>query len=389
MSSKIISYGRHSVNNDDIKSVLTVLRSNFLTQGPEVSKFENRTKKIVGSKYSVAVNSATSALHLACLSLGIKPNDIVWISANGFVATSNCALYCNAKIKFIDVDPSTGNISIDKLKENLTKTKKKFLPKLLITVHFGGQPPQQDLIFKLSKKYKFKIIEDASHSLGATYKDERVGSCKWSDITVFSFHPVKIVTSAEGGMCLTNNKKYHNIIKLLRTHGINKKIQSNLKKKVPWLYQQTMLGFNYRMSDIHASLGNSQIKRLSKFIKKRRLLADRYDNFFALNTSFKPLKILKNAKSSFHLYVLKLKNSKQQKNFFEYMKKNKYQLNIHYLSINNHPYYKKFKIKKNDISNWIKLSKQMISIPLFYEFTFLQQKKFLLLINKFIKKYKS
>ena len=385
MSSKVINYGRHSINKNDIASVLKTLKSDFLTQGPEVKKFEENVKRKVGAAYALAVNSATSALHLSCLALGIKKNDIVWISANGFVATSNCALYCQAKINFIDVDKNTGNISLEILKKKLETTKKKYLPKVLITVHFGGQPTQQDQIYKLSKKYGFKILEDASHSIGATYKNYKSGNCRWSDITVFSFHPVKIITTAEGGMCLTNNQKYYKKITLLRTHGINKDISPKLKKLSPWLYQQIHLGFNYRMSDIHASLGNSQIKRLDKFIEKRKLIAKKYDNFFSNIKSFEQLTILNEASSSYHLYVVKLKNTIIRRNFYNFMKKNKVNLNIHYTSIEQHPYYKNLNIKKSDISNWIDISARMISLPIFFDLSNVKQKKVILLIKKFIK----
>ncbi len=385
MSSKVISYGRHSINKKDLKSVLKTLKSDFITQGPEVKKFEYNVKKKVGVSYALAVNSATSALHLSCVALGITNNDIVWISANGFVATSNCALYCGAKINFIDVDKHTGNISLKILKKKLEKTKKKNIPKVLITVHFGGQPTQQDEIFKLSRKYGFKILEDASHSLGAKYKNQKSGNCKWSDIAVFSFHPVKIITTGEGGMCLTNNQKYFKKINILRTHGINRNITPKLLRKNPWLYKQVLLGFNYRMSDIHASLGNSQIKRLDKFIQKRKLIAKRYDKFFNKIKSFEPLTIINKANSSYHLYVVKLKNTILRRNFFIFMKKNKVNLNIHYVSIDNHPFYKDLNIKKVDISNWIEISNKMISLPIFFDLTTVEQKKIFLLINKFIK----
>ena len=211
------------------------------------------------------------------------------------------------------------------------------------------------------------------------------GNCKWSDIAVFSFHPVKIITTGEGGMCLTNNQKYFKKINFLRTHGISRDITPKLKRKSPWLYQQVLLGFNYRMSDIHASLGNSQIKRLDKFIQKRKLIAKRYDYFFREIRSFEPLTAINDAISSHHLYVVKLKNKILRRNFFIYMKKNKVNLNIHYLSINNHPFYKNLNIKKVDISNWIEISNKMISLPIFYDLTITEQKKIFLLINKFIK----
>ena len=384
MLSNKIFYGRHSINNDDKTSVLKVLKSNYLTQGPEVKIFEEKVKKKIGAKYAIATNSATSALHLACLAVGIKKNDIVWVASNGFVATSNCALYCNAKIKFIDIDANTGNISLKKLEDQLNKVKKKYLPKVLITVHFAGQPPEQDLIYKLSKKFNFKIIEDASHSLGAKYKNNNVGNCKWSDISVFSFHPVKIITTGEGGMCLTNNKRYARIIELLRTHGINRNLNAANKKQIPWGYQQESLGYNYRMSDIHASLGTSQLNRLNKFLNKRRLIARNYDIFFNKIKFFQPLKINNLALSSYHLYLVKFSKKNFQKKFFYFMKRKNIFLNIHYIPINIHPFYKKLKVKKNDIINWINFSRQTISLPIFYDLKLSTQKKILSFIKQFI-----
>lgn len=386
MATKPVFYGRHFIDKEDENSVLKVLRSDFITQGPKVDEFEEKVKKRVGAKYAVATNSATSALHLACLALGIKKNNIVWVAANGFVATSNCALYCFAKIKFIDIDPETGNISLEKLQEKLKKTRKKNIPKVLITVHFSGQPPQQDIIYKLSKKYNFKIIEDASHSLGAKYKNINVGSCKWSNITVFSFHPIKTITTGEGGMCLTNNLRYFKNIKLLRSHGINKNLNFKIKKKTPWLYQQECLGYNYRMSDIHASLGISQLNKLDKFVNKRRFIAKNYDNFFNNIKFFRPLKINSFVNSSYHLYVVKFLKKEFQKKFFDFMRKKNFFLMVHYISIDNHPFYNNIGVKKKNIENWINFSKRSISLPIFYNMTINVQKKIFSHIKEFIKK---
>ena len=259
---KILPYAQQSIDKNDIKKVVQVLKSNFLTQGPKVFEFEKAVKKYVNSKYAVAVNSATSALHIACLALDLKKNDLVWTSTNSFVASSNCALYCNAKIDFVDIDPKTFNISTDKLEAKLIKAKaNKKIPKLLIVVHFAGNPCDMKKIYTLSKKYKFKIIEDASHAIGSRYFKEKIGNCRYSEMAIFSFHPIKIITTGEGGMVLTKNKKYFLKLVSLRNHGIVKNIGKyhNLKNS-NWFYKQENLGFNYRMNDIEAALGISQIK---------------------------------------------------------------------------------------------------------------------------------
>ncbi|MDB9719147.1 DegT/DnrJ/EryC1/StrS family aminotransferase, partial [Candidatus Pelagibacter sp.] len=252
---KILPYSRQKIDKKDIDAVTKVLKSDFLTQGSNVEKFERKISKKVGSKYGIAVNSATSALHISCMSIGIKKKDIVWTSANSFVASINCAKYLDAEVDFIDIDKDTYNLSIKDLKQKLIVAKKnKKLPKLIIVVHFAGFPCELKEIFKLSKIYDFKIIEDASHAIGSKYLGSCIGNCQYSDVTVFSFHPVKIITSGEGGMCLTNNKKLKDRMLLLRSHGITKE-NNRFKKKFlnqPWYYEQQTLGYNYRMSDIHA-----------------------------------------------------------------------------------------------------------------------------------------
>ena len=274
----MIPYSRQSINKQDIASIVRVLKSDFLTQGPLVEKFEKKISNLVKAKYAVASNSGSSALHLACLSLKLGPKDIVWTVPNTFAATVNCAINCGASVDFVDIDSETWNISIDRLIQKLHYAKrKKKLPKILIPVHFAGQPTEQKTIWELSKKYNFKIIEDASHSLGAKHFGEPVGSCKWSDITVFSFHPVKIITTGEGGMSLTNNRLLADKMKMYRTNGITKNLRYfKIKNSQPWYYEQQESGFNYRMNDISATLGLSQIMRLNKFLKKRNRIAEIY-----------------------------------------------------------------------------------------------------------------
>ena len=304
----MIPYSRQNINSKDILEVKKILKSNYLTQGEKVPKFEKLVSKFTKSNYAVAVNSASSALHIACVALNIKKNDIVWTVPNTFVASANCAIHCGAIVDFVDIDPNNWNISISELEKKLRLAKRKNkLPKLLIPVHFAGLPTEQEKIWKLSKKYKFKIIEDASHSIGAKYKNELSGSCKWSDITVFSFHPVKIITTGEGGMALTNNKKLAEKMRILRTNGISQLNFLFKKNKIlPWYYEHITPGFNYRMNDISAALGISQFKRLKKFVKKRNLIALKYKKYFR-GLPLKFQKIDKNFYSSYHLFPIQFK----------------------------------------------------------------------------------
>ena len=293
-----IPYGKQTVTKNDIKAVTEVLQSDFLTQGPKVEEFEIKISSYTKSKYSVAVNSATSALHIACLSLGLKKGDILWTSPNTFVASSNCALHIGAKIDFVDINSEDFNIDIDRLEEKLKHAqKKKCLPKILIPVHLAGQPTIQERIYKLSKKFGFKIIEDASHSIGASRRGEKVGSCRWSDITVFSFHPVKIITTAEGGIATTNNKQLYEKMCLFRSHGITKDKERFISKDFgDWHYEQQDLGFNFRMNDLQATLGISQLKNLDSFVSKRNDIADSYNrklNTDLIKTPLKPAGTLK------------------------------------------------------------------------------------------------
>ena len=276
----MIPYGRQEITEDDISEVEKVLRSDLLTQGPIVPKFEKSVASYCNASYAVAVNSATSALHIACISLGLKEDDYLWTSPNTFVASANCARYCGAKVDFVDIDPNTYNISVSALSEKLKSAEKKgTLPKIIVPVHFGGLPCDMSAIKNLSKQYGFKIIEDASHAIGASYKQSKIGSCIYSDITVFSFHPVKIITTGEGGMAVTNDEDLAEKMFRLRVHGITNKI--DLMKIRPkeeiWNYQQIDLGFNYRMNDIQAALGLSQLKRIDDYIEARNRIADLYD----------------------------------------------------------------------------------------------------------------
>ncbi len=385
----MIPYSKQFVSADDIKSVVKVLKSDFLTQGKQVPKFENKIKKFVGAKYAVAVSSASAALHLSCIALGLKKNDILWTVPNTFVASASCGLHCGAKIDFVDIDKNTNNISIYELEKKLKKAKKsKKLPKILIPVHFSGFPYEQDKIFKLSKKYKFKIIEDASHALGAKYKNINVGSCKWSNITVFSFHPVKPITTGEGGVITTNSKECYEILSKLRTHGITKNL-NELNKKInsKWYYEQQLLGFNYRMSDIHASLGISQLKKINVFLKHRSKIANIYDKKLLHPLIVLPKKD-KEYISTYHLYVIKLKLKKINRSYdyiFKKIQSKGIGINLHYLPVHLHPLFRKMGFKKGDFPSAEKYSKCAISIPIYFGLKNKDQKKVINIIKNFLR----
>ena len=376
-----INYSKHNISKNDIKSVIKVLKSDFLTQGPSVKFFEKKIKKIVSAKYAFAVNSATSGLHVACMSIGISKNDVVWTSPNSFVASSNCALYCGAKIDFVDIDLKNYSLCPIKLENKLKSTKKKNLPKAIVLVHFAGYATDLERIKRLSKKYNFKIIEDASHALGGKYKNSYIGNCQFSDVCVFSFHPVKSITTGEGGLITTNSKKISAKINLFRNHGINrdKKFLLNKTLKINH-YEQIELGFNYRMSDIEAALGISQANRLTKFIHKRMSVAKFYDKELINLPIQKPIF---SKDSSWHLYVILLKNNSIRKKLFEFLKKNKINCQIHYIPIHIHPYYKKIGFKKKDFPNSVEYYERCLSLPIFFDLKFSAQKKIISLIKKF------
>ena len=307
----MINYSNHYIDNDDIKAVVKVLKSKWLTTGPNVLKFEKEIKKKTKTKFCTVVNSATSALHLSCLALGLKKNDYVWTSSNTFVSTANSALLCGAKIDLIDIDLKTYNLDVEKLENKLKSAKKNNrLPKIVIPVHFGGNPCEMKKIYNLSRKYKFKIIEDASHAFGSIYEKNKIGNCKFSNMTVFSFHPVKIFTTGEGGCVTTNDKKLDIKLKSLRSHGIAQKQRNNsINKKRPWMFYQRSLGLNYRLTDIQASLGVSQLKKVRKFLKKRNEISKIYNRELA-HLPIQTPKLTPNSFSSYHLYVIVLRKKK-------------------------------------------------------------------------------
>ena len=369
----MIPYSRQDITKEDITAVVKVLKSNLITQGSSVPKFESAIAKKVNVNYATAVNSATSALHIACLALGVGSGDYVWTSANSFVASANCALYCGARIDLVDINPVDWNMSIFDLSKKLKIAQKnKKLPKVIVSVHFTGQPVEQEKLYKLSKKYGFKIIEDASHSLGAYRKKEPVGNCKWSDITVFSFHPVKIITTGEGGIAVTKSKLLDKKLKSLRTHGIVRESNELLNKSDgPWYFEQQSLGFNYRMTDIHAALGISQLKRLDKIIKKRNSIANIY-NKKLLDLDIQKVLVDTNNISSYHLYPIVIKQDKgnsRHLRVFNYLQENGINVGLHYIPIYRHPYYKRFKFNLKEFPNTEKYYKSAISLPIFYKLT--------------------
>ncbi len=367
-NNKFLPYSRQEIIEEDIQNVIEVLKSDYLTQGDKVPLLEKLISKQVNSNYCIAVNSATSALHLSCLALGLTKNDILWTSPNSFVASANCGLYCGADIDFVDINFSSGLLDIELLEKKLVvaKTKGK-LPKILIPVHFAGVSCDMRKIYALSKEYGFSIIEDASHALGGKYNNDFVGSCKYSSITVFSFHPVKIITTGEGGCATTNDNNLAKKLVLLRSHGItkdNKEFQ--FPSKGEWSYEQQLLGFNYRMSDIHASLGIAQLKRLENIVNIR----NKKLNFYHYLFEDLPLKLYKppqNILSSVHLGVIKLKNKDPlfHKYIFKNLRKKGIGVQVHYSPIHLNPYYREKGFKEGDFPIAENHALNSLSIPLY------------------------
>ena len=379
----MIPYGRHDISQADIDAVVEVLQSDFLTQGPQVQKFEKAISKYCNARYAIAVNSATSALHLACLSLGLKKGDWLWTSPITFVASANCGIYCGAKVDFVDVDPVTYNLCPKALKKKLVEAKTLGrLPKVVIPVHLCGQPCDMKAIYELSKEYGFKIIEDASHAIGGKYINESIGNCKYSDITVFSFHPVKIITTGEGGMALTNSSKLAKHMFLLRSHGITRDHDQMIHMADgEWYYEQLGLGFNYRMNDIQATLGLSQLARLDNYVSRRHELAARYNDLLKDIPLYIPYQH-NDGYSSFHLYVIRLKNKDKHKQVFDYLRKNNIGVNLHYIPVHMQPYYQKMGINYKDLEQAEKYYKDAISLPLYPTMTYEQQDIVVSLLRK-------
>lgn len=369
----MIPYGKQEITQQDIDSVVNVLKSDFLTQGPQVPLFESKISDKVGVKHALAVNSATSALHIACLALGLKAGDILWTVPNTFVASANCALYCGARVDFVDINPHSYNICVDALEEKLKNARATGnLPKILVAVHLCGQSCDMEAINKLSVIYGFNVIEDASHAIGGKYKGENIGNCKYSDITVFSFHPVKIITTAEGGMALTNDDRLASMMNLLRSHGITR--DENLMvgdSHGPWYYEQLELGFNYRMTELQAALGVSQLSRLDDFVAKRHDLAGQYNNSLADLPVILPWQD-PDSYSSYHLYVIRIKTGETRKShreIFECLRDQGIGVNLHYIPVYLHPYYRQMGYTQGYCIEAERYYSDAISIPLYPNLT--------------------
>lgn len=364
----MIPYGKQHIDDDDIEAVVSALKSDWLTQGPSVPKFEAALANYCNAKHGVAVSSATSALHIACLSLGVGPGDVVWTSPNSFVASANSALYCGADVDFVDISLSTGNLCMRALENKLSYAEENGqLPKVVIPVHFAGQSCDMTQLAALAKKYNFRIIEDASHAVGAKYKDAPVGSCMYSDICVFSFHPVKIITTLEGGMALTNDHETARKMRLFRSHGVtNDSCEMTEKTHGPWYYEQQQLGFNYRMNDIEAALGMSQLNKLDMLVQKRNQLAKAYDNLLSQHKQILPLEKNKAVYNSYHLYVVRINGLEQVNHarIIATLREKGIFAHLHYIPIYKHPYFRKRYPNAPSLPNMEKYYCEAITLPL-------------------------
>ncbi|MBT2772436.1 UDP-4-amino-4,6-dideoxy-N-acetyl-beta-L-altrosamine transaminase [Halomonas sp. ISL-60] len=373
----MIPYGKQDITQSDIDAVVKVLTSDFLTQGPKVPAFEQKVAEHVGAKHALAVNSATSALHIACKALGLGSGDWLWTTPITFVASANCGLYCGARIDFVDIDPKTYNLCPKALEAKLQEAKRNNrLPKVLMAVHLCGQPCDMEALYNLGQRFGFRIVEDASHGIGGKYKGEFIGSGRYSDITVFSFHPVKIITTAEGGMALTNDEKLASRMNLLRSHGITR--DQNLmthEPDGPWYYQQVELGYNYRMTELQAALGISQMDRLDAFISRRHELAKRYDKLL------KDLPVMTpwqhpDSYTGLHLYVIRLQLgaiNKTHRQVFESLREQGIGVNLHYIPVHTQPYYQDMGFKPEAFPKAMQYYREAISLPMFQGLTDEQQ----------------
>jgi len=373
----VIPYGKQDISQQDIDSVVDVLKSDFLTQGPQVPAFEKALTEHTGAQYALAVNSATSALHIACLALGLGEGDWLWTTPVTFVASANCGLYCGAKVDFVDIDSATYNMCPKKLEQKLITAKAiGTLPKVVVPVHLCGQPCDMESIAKLAKEYGFKVIEDASHAIGGQYHEQPIGNCKYSDITVFSFHPVKIVTTAEGGAALTNQKELADKMALLRSHGITRDPEMMTEASHGgWYYQQVDLGFNYRMTELQAALGVTQMQRLDEFVAARHVLSKRYNQMLSELPLVLPYQ-LENTYSGLHLFVIRLKLdeiSLTHKQVFDALRENGIGVNLHYIPVHTQPYYQAMGFTEGEFPESERYYQEAISLPMFHGMTEEQQ----------------
>ena len=382
----MIPYGHQDITQDDIDAVVEVLCSDFLTQGPMVPRFEQTVAGHVGTKHAIAVNSATSALHIACLALGLGPGDWLWTTPITFVASANCGLYCGAQVDFVDIDPRTYNLCPQALERKLQQAEREGrLPKVLVAVHLCGQPCDMAAIHALSQRYGFKVIEDASHAIGGKYRGEFIGNCRYSDITIFSFHPVKIITTAEGGMALTNHAELANKMAMLRSHGITRnQAQMTQEADGPWYYQQIDLGFNYRMTELQAALGVSQMQRLDQYVARRHQLAQRYDELLKALPVTTPWQH-PDSYSGMHLYVIRLQLDKvagTHRQVFEALRELGIGVNLHYIPVHTQPYYQRMGFKPGDFPEAQRYYAEAISLPMFQTMTEAQQDEVVAAVHK-------
>jgi UDP-4-amino-4,6-dideoxy-N-acetyl-beta-L-altrosamine transaminase len=374
---KNIPYGRQNITEDDIAAVVEVLRSDWLTQGPMIERFEQAVADYCGAKYAVAVANATAALHLACLAIGFGPGDRLWTSPNTFVASANCARYCGGDVDFVDIDSRTYNISVAELDRKLMAAEESgTLPKVILPVHFAGQSCDMEVIALLSKKYGIQVIEDASHALGGCYQNQKVGSCQFSEMAILSFHPVKMITTGEGGMIMTNSLKLYEKLEQLRSHGITKSPHLFTQESSgDWYYEQQTLGFNYRLTDIQAALGVSQMQRLNQFVTRRQELADRYHTKLQDLPLETPIVRPEN-QSSYHLYVVRLKLDKLRRSkldIFQDLKARGIGVQVHYIPVHTQPYYQSLGFKWGDYPIVEAYCAETLSLPIHYDLTDLEQ----------------
>jgi UDP-4-amino-4,6-dideoxy-N-acetyl-beta-L-altrosamine transaminase len=370
----MIPYARQDISEADIQAVVEVLRSNWLTQGPAVPRFEKAVADYCGAAQAVAVCNATATLHLACLALGLGRGDVLWTSPNTFVASANCALYCGAAVDFVDIDPRTYNMSVAALRDKLARAERDGgLPKIVVPVHYAGQSCEMREIAELARRYGFRIIEDASHAVGGSYLGERVGNCRYSDITVFSFHPVKIITTTEGGMAVTNSAGLADNIRLLRSHGVTRDpAQMTGPSQGGWYYEQVALGYNFRMTDMAAALGTSQMARIDRFIALRRAIAARYDEAFRVETVGTPWQHPETS-SSYHLYPLRIPGEGRRKSVFDRCRAAGILVNVHYIPVHTQPHYRRLGFKPGDFPEAERFYHEALSLPMFPALTDAQQ----------------
>jgi UDP-4-amino-4,6-dideoxy-N-acetyl-beta-L-altrosamine transaminase len=368
---RFLPYGRQSISEDDIAAVVRVLRSDWLTQGPAVPEFERSMCNRVGAQYAVAVSSATAALHIVCMALGIGPGQRLWTSPNTFVASANCARYCGAEVDFVDIDPATLNMSVQALSNKLVVAQRQGrLPDVVMPVHFGGLPCDMEEIAALAKRYKFAVVEDASHAVGAEYRGDKIGNCRHSNAVAFSFHPVKVMTTGEGGMLLTNDKALWEKLCLLRSHGTTRDSDQMVSESPgSWYYQQVLLGYNYRMTDIQAALGTAQLRRLDEFLARRQLLARRYDKLLS-GLAIGTQAVAPTSRSSNHLYPVRIVGPNvDRRQVFDRLRSAGIGVNVHYIPVHTQPYYNALGFKRGDFPEAEKYYAQAISLPLHFELT--------------------